>query len=84
MEDGKNLGTGERMALELKPGVVNNINNPNPSNWDVEIETARGSLITLTIPAGGTFGIKPMDDLARVTINVRDVVPFGPRAVDSD
>lgn len=74
----------EPFTLDLKRGVETNINNPNPMNWDVEIETAAGSVIAFTVPAGGTFRLKPIDDLKRVTITCGELVPFGPRPLDPE
>ncbi|MPS35033.1 MAG: hypothetical protein E2593_07025 [Stenotrophomonas sp.] len=74
----------EKSPVQLRAGVVNTINNPNPMTWDVEIETAGGSIIAFTVPAGGKFSIKPNEPLRRVDIHCGELRPFGPRAVDTD
>lgn len=74
----------EKFTVELRAGVVNTINNPNPMKWDVEIETAGGSIIAFTVPAGSNFSIKPNESLRRVDINCGELRPLGPRAVDTD
>lgn len=82
--DGKILNTGESFTIELQSGAVNNIKNSNPMNWDVEIETVGGSLIAFTVPAGGSFMLKPAEGFGRVTINCGEVVGYGPRPVEND
>lgn len=82
--EGTILETGGRMTLDLKQGVENNIRNPNPMNWEVEIETTGGSLIAFTVPAGGSFTLKPVEGFGRVTINCGEVVGYGPRPVHDD
>lgn len=84
INDGKMGVTDQPLTFELKLGVVNRIQNPNPSNWKVEISTLSGSVISFDVPAGGTFSITPNEEFAHVRVYVLDVSPLGPRPVDND
>lgn len=82
--DERILGTGDSMALEVKPGVMNRVENPSTGNWELRVETAGGSVISFTVPSGGAFGIKPAGDLASVRIEAGELAPRGPRSIDKN
>ncbi|KLJ02845.1 hypothetical protein [Luteimonas sp. FCS-9] len=80
----KILGDGDSMDIELKPGVMTQLNNRSTGNWELRVETIGGSVITFTVPAGGYFGINPAGDLVSIKMEVGDLAPRGPRSIDKN
>ncbi|MCD9096201.1 hypothetical protein [Luteimonas fraxinea] len=69
--------------IDLTPGQETSINNPNPANMEVRISTAAGSVIKFTVPARGSFSVKPNGDLTEINIDV-DFKGYGPRPAQPD
>lgn len=81
MDEEEEVGAGLPITLGISPGELNQIENPNPFAWNVEIESSGGSLVRFTVPSGGSFSITPNGDFARVCVSA---VEASPLAIEPD
>lgn len=76
MDEKEEVDAGLPITLGISPGELNQIENPNPFAWNVEIESAGGSLVRFVVPAGGSFSITPNGDFAHVRVSALEASPL--------
>lgn len=76
MDEEEDAVSGRPITLGISPGELSQIENPNPFAWNVEIESAGGSLVRFVVPAGGSFSITPNGDFAHVRVSALEASPL--------